>query len=122
VQPVRETEGERHFGADDDEGYLFALGEGDEAGDIVGGDGEAGGFEGDAGVAGGANHAGRGGRREEGADESVFASAGADDEDGARKGERGGKGGHVAESRGTGNAGNAKNRTDSFQVGRRCAR
>ena len=85
VQAVGEAEGERDFGADDDELDFFALREGDEAGDVVGGDGDAGGFEGDAGVARGAEDAGCGGRGEEGADEGVFASAGADDEKGARK-------------------------------------
>ena len=58
VQAIGEAEGERDFGADDDEVDFFALSEGDEAGDIIGGDGDAGRFEGDAGVAGCAEHAG----------------------------------------------------------------
>ena len=58
VQAIGEAEGERDFGADDDEVDFFALSEGDEAGDIIGGDGDAGRFEGDTGVAGCAEHAG----------------------------------------------------------------
>jgi hypothetical protein len=61
------------------------LHEGDEARDIVGGDGEARDLGGDAGVAGGADDAGRGGRGEERADERVFTATGADDEEGARE-------------------------------------
>jgi hypothetical protein len=61
------------------------LHEGDEAGDVVGGDGEARDLGGDAGVAGGADDAGRGGRGEQRADERVFTATGADDEEGARE-------------------------------------
>jgi len=82
---IDEAEGEGDFGADDDELDFFVLGEGDEAWDVVGGDGEAGGVLGDAGVTGCAEHAGAGGGGGEGADEGVFAATGADDEDGARK-------------------------------------
>ena len=57
-EAVGEAEGEGDFGADDDEFDFLALSEGDEAGDIIGGDGDAGRFEGDTGVAGGAEHAG----------------------------------------------------------------
>jgi starvation-inducible DNA-binding protein len=62
---------------------LLALHEGDEAGDIVGGDGEAGHLFGDAGVAWRADDTGRGGRGDEGADERVFTATGADDQEGA---------------------------------------
>jgi len=85
VQAVGEAERERDLGADHDELDVFPLGEGDEAGDVVGGYGDAGGLKGDAGVARGAEDAGVRGRGEEGADEGVFASAGADDEEGARE-------------------------------------
>lgn len=83
---VGEAEGERDFGADDDEVDFLALGEGDEAGDVVGGDGEAGDVLGDAGVAGSGDDAGLRGGGEESFDEGVFAATGADDEDVARKG------------------------------------
>jgi hypothetical protein len=58
---------------------VFALGEGDEAWDVVGGDGEAGDLGGYAGVAGRAGDAGARGTAEQGFDEGVFAAAGADD-------------------------------------------
>ena len=82
---IDEAEGERDFGADDDEVDFLGLGEGDETGDVVGGDGEAGDVLGDAGVAGGGDDAGVRGGGEEGFNEGVFAATGADDEDVARK-------------------------------------
>ena len=85
LKTVGEPEGKRDLGTDDDEGDLLALHEGDEAGDIVGGDGKASHLLGDAGVAGRADDTGRGGRGDEGADERVFTATGADDEEGAWK-------------------------------------
>jgi hypothetical protein len=85
AQAVGETEGKRNLGADDDKGDALALDEGNEAGDVVGGDGETRNLVSDAGVAGRTNYAGFGGRGEEREDERVFAAAGADDEEGARE-------------------------------------
>ena len=55
--------------------------EGDETGDIVRGDGKTRHVLGDAGVAWSADDARLGRGAEQGADEGVFAAAGADDED-----------------------------------------
>ncbi len=65
---------------------MFAHREGDEAGDVVGGDGKTGAVGGDAGVARGAEHARVGGAGEQGLDEGVFTAAGTDDENGRGKG------------------------------------
>jgi hypothetical protein len=78
---VHEAEGERDLGTDDDEVDFLALDEGDETGDVVGGNGESRDLGGDAGVAGSGDHAGAGGGGEDGFDERVLAAAGADDED-----------------------------------------
>jgi hypothetical protein len=40
-EPVNETERQGNLGPDDDKGHLLALGEGDQAVDVVGGDGKA---------------------------------------------------------------------------------
>ena len=85
---VDEAEREGDLGADHDESDFLVLGERDQAGDVIGGDGETRGVLRDAGVAGNTEDPGLGGAREQRADEGMFASAGADDED------RGGEGGH----------------------------
>ena len=85
AQAIGLAERKRDLGADDDEGDVFALHERDEAGDVIGGDRVTRDFLGDAGITGGADHARGGGRGEQGADERVFASAGADDEKRAGK-------------------------------------
>ena len=55
---IKQREVDERIVLDDSPSILKSLSEGDEAGDIIGGDGDAGRFEGDTGVAGGAEHAG----------------------------------------------------------------
>jgi hypothetical protein len=87
---VHQSERKRHLGPDDNEADAFVLRERNQAGDIIGGDGETRDLGGDTGVAGRTDDARADGGVNEGANQGVFASAGADDEDGS--GEHGGKG------------------------------
>jgi len=85
LEPIDEAEGKRDLGADDDKLDALALGEPDKAGNVLHGDGETWRGFGDARIAGSADDARPGGGGQQGADEAMFASAGADDENGARK-------------------------------------
>ena len=79
-EEVGDARDERHFGADDGQVDLLAPREREQAGEIVGLDGDRVGLLADAGVAGRAEHLGGQRRGAEGMDEGVFATAAADNQ------------------------------------------
>ena len=77
-EEVGDAGDQRDLGSDDGQVDLLAPGEREQAGEVVGLDGDRVGFLADAGVAGRAEHLGGQRRSTEGMDEGVFATAAAD--------------------------------------------